>query len=320
MLPIRTPLRVVVSAVLAVVIVLTSAGAARAEPSAAELGKRIDQQAAALKALGEEYNDANEQLTRTKAAAARHATTLPSLEAERGAAEAVVQGLAAQEYKSGNLRGAAAVLGGDSGALLGRLSVLEHLANTRRASVDAFAAARDRHAAVQQQLAGERAKQDALVRTLASRRDKAEADLEKLYAMRRQAFGQGQESGSRYTGPIPAVSGKAGVAVRFALGAIGKPYVFADDGPNGYDCSGLTLAAWRAAGKSLPHNVKLQWGVVAHISRSALKPGDLVFYTDLSHIGIYIGNEKVAHAPTFGESVKISGITMLPIVGYGRVA
>ena len=55
---------------------------------------------------------------------------------------------------------------------------------------------------------------------------------------------------------MPAVSGAAGTAVRYAFGAIGKPYVWAADGPNGYDCSGLTSAAWRAAGKSLPHNTR----------------------------------------------------------------
>jgi cell wall-associated NlpC family hydrolase len=308
---------VIVSAVFSIV-VLASPGAGRAEP-AADLEKRIDRQAAALKALGEDYNAANEQLTAAKAAAVRHAATLPTLEAQRGVAEEAVEGLVTEEYKSGNLRGAAAVLGGDSGALLGRLSVLEQLANTRQESVDALTEARDRYATVTRQLAGERAKQDALVQSLASRKTKAEKDLDALYDLRTRAFGQGQEAGSRYTGAVPAVSGKAGVAVRFAFAAIGKPYVFASAGPGSYDCSGLTLAAWRAAGKSLPHNVKLQWGKVAHIGRADLKPGDLVFYTDLSHIGIYVGDNNVIHAPTFGQSVKLSKVSMLPIVGYGRV-
>ena len=115
------------------------------------------------------------------------------------------------------------------------------------------------------------------------------------------------------------MSGKAGVAVRYAYNAIGTPYVWAAEGPNGYDCSGLTLAAWRAAGKSLPHNAAMQWDKVAHIGRGSLQPGDLVFYSGLGHVALYVGSGKVIHAPTFGESVKLASVDMMSPYGYGRV-
>ena len=115
------------------------------------------------------------------------------------------------------------------------------------------------------------------------------------------------------------MSGKAGVAVRYAYNAIGTPYVWAAEGPNGYDCSGLTLAAWKAAGKSLPHNAAMQWDKVAHISRSQLAAGDLVFYSGLGHVALYVGGGQVIHAPTFGESVKLASVDMMTPYGYGRV-
>jgi peptidoglycan DL-endopeptidase CwlO len=115
------------------------------------------------------------------------------------------------------------------------------------------------------------------------------------------------------------VSGNAGVAVRYAYGAIGKPYAWAAEGPDSYDCSGLTLASWRAAGKSLPHNAAMQWDVVSHISRSSLRPGDLVFYSGLGHVAIYVGNSQVIHAPTFGETVRLASVDMMTPYGYGRV-
>lgn len=298
---------------------LLPAAVAHAEP-AADLERRITRQSAELKALGEEYNEVNEHLKGTRAEQARHTRSLPTLERDRDGAEAAVQKLAAAEYKTAHLRGAAAVLGAvDRSTLLARLSTLDNMAESQQQQLDRLSTTRARYTAVQERLAAQVVRQAALRRELGSRRDKAEKQLDELYTLRRTAYGQDTEAGSTFTGAVPEVSGKAGVAVRFAYAAIGTPYVFADDGPDGYDCSGLTLAAWRAAGKSLPHNARMQWGVVSHLSRSELEPGDLVFYTNLTHIGMYVGGGKVIHAPTFGETVKISDIGMLEIFGYGRV-
>ena len=86
--------------------------------------------------------------------------------------------------------------------------------------------------------------------------------------MREEAYGSATSSGGVVHRAIPSVSGKAGVAVRFAYNAIGTPYVWAAEGRTGTTAPGLTLAAWRAAGKSLPHNAAMQWDKVAHIGRA----------------------------------------------------
>jgi cell wall-associated NlpC family hydrolase len=78
------------------------------------------------------------------------------------------------------------------------------------------------------------------------------------------------------------------------------------------------MAAWQAAGVSLPHNAEMQWNAVAHISRSSLAPGDLVFYRSLNHVAIYVGNGQVIHAPSTGDHVRVASVDMMPPYGYGR--
>ncbi len=106
--------------------------------------------------------------------------------------------------------------------------------------------------------------------------------------------------------PVKASTAAAQAAVDFAMAQVGKPYVYGSGGPNSYDCSGLTSAAWRAGGIALPHNAAAQYGYGTHIAESALQPGDLLFfYHPISHVTIYIGNGLMVSAPTSGESVKI---------------
>ena len=104
-----------------------------------------------------------------------------------------------------------------------------------------------------------------------------------------------------------------------ACDLIGKPYVFGSNGPNSYDCSGLTQEAWGSVGVHLEHYTKDQWGSTTPISRAELKPGDLVFYySDLHHVALYIGGGKVVHAPHTGDHVRMASIERGPIAGYRR--
>jgi cell wall-associated NlpC family hydrolase len=103
--------------------------------------------------------------------------------------------------------------------------------------------------------------------------------------------------------------GRARLALKFAYAQIGKPYVWGAAGPGSFDCSGLTLRAWERAGVYMPHSASKQYARFPKVSRSKLKPGDLVFfYRDLHHVGIYIGGGKMIHAPTTGRNVEIAGI------------
>ncbi len=105
----------------------------------------------------------------------------------------------------------------------------------------------------------------------------------------------------------------------FAYAQIGKPYQWGAAGPNSFDCSGLTQMAFRAGGVSLPRVSQDQWNAGKRIAKADIQPGDLLFYyNDLHHVGIYIGNGKLLHAPRTGKNVEIVGIDVMPYMGAVR--
>lgn len=115
------------------------------------------------------------------------------------------------------------------------------------------------------------------------------------------------------------VSGRAAAAVASAKSKLGAPYVYGGTGP-GYDCSGLTMTSWAAAGVSIGRTTGAQWAGLQPISRGQLKPGDLVFYySGISHVGMYVGNGTIIHAPNSTTVVKYAPIDMMPVAGYRRV-
>ncbi|MFJ6838125.1 NlpC/P60 family protein [Streptomyces sp. NPDC091209] len=115
----------------------------------------------------------------------------------------------------------------------------------------------------------------------------------------------GSATGSTATGS----SSKAAEALAFARAQIGKPYVWGATGPDSYDCSGLTQAAWKAAGVSLPRVTYDQVNAGTTVPLADAQPGDLVFfYNDISHVGLYIGNGMMIHAPKPGAYVREESI------------
>ncbi|MEV4440229.1 NlpC/P60 family protein [Streptomyces sp. NPDC049577] len=116
-------------------------------------------------------------------------------------------------------------------------------------------------------------------------------------------------------------SSRAAAAVAFAYSALGKPYVWGATGPSAFDCSGLTQAAWQAAGVSLPRTTYTQINAGHRVSRDRLAPGDLVFfYSGISHVGLYIGDGRMIHAPHPGAPVRIASIDEMPFAGASRPA
>ncbi|CAM5355637.1 Glycoside hydrolase OS=Streptomyces alboniger OX=132473 GN=CP975_21445 PE=3 SV=1 [Streptomyces alboniger] len=114
---------------------------------------------------------------------------------------------------------------------------------------------------------------------------------------------------------------KAAKVIDFAEAQIGKPYVWGATGPDSYDCSGLTQDAWKAAGISLPRTTWDQVEVGTTVKTADAEPGDLVFfYDDISHVGIYIGDGKMIHAPKPGTNVRVESIYYMPIHSVVRPA
>ena len=112
-------------------------------------------------------------------------------------------------------------------------------------------------------------------------------------------------SGGGYTG-----GGRAAKAVQYALSQVGDRYVAAAAGPSAFDCSGLTMQAWRQAGISLPHYSRSQYSVTRRVPLSQAQPGDLVFYfgSGAHHVGLYIGNGKMVHAANPRSGVLVTSV------------
>ncbi|MGW7467526.1 NlpC/P60 family protein [Streptomyces xantholiticus] len=147
-------------------------------------------------------------------------------------------------------------------------------------------------------------------------------ELARLRQLEQQAQYQAQAAwlGS---GILKGLSGTASEqgrqAVQFATQQLGKPYVWGAEGPDSYDCSGLTSQAWAAAGRGIPRTSQEQWRLLARIDIKDMRPGDLIIYhSDASHVGMYIGNGAIIHAPRPGRNVTVAGAGSMSILGVVR--
>jgi peptidoglycan DL-endopeptidase CwlO len=117
------------------------------------------------------------------------------------------------------------------------------------------------------------------------------------------------------SGPPPAVSGGAATAIEYARAQIGKPYCYAGAGPSCFDCSGLTMRAWGAAGVSMVHYSGAQYTKFPKVPLNAMQPGDLVFWgpNGSAHVGLYIGGGQMIAAPHTGAFVRIQAVSPNPV-------
>ncbi|MFI9806610.1 C40 family peptidase [Streptomyces sp. NPDC052301] len=125
------------------------------------------------------------------------------------------------------------------------------------------------------------------------------------------------------TGILDRIHGKASAqgekAVTFATGQLGKPYVWGAEGPDSFDCSGLTSQAWAAAGHPIPRTSQEQWKQLKHVDVKDMRPGDLIIYfDDASHVAMYVGDGAIIHAPRPGRTVTVAGAGSMPILGVVR--
>ena len=146
-------------------------------------------------------------------------------------------------------------------------------------------------------------------------------DRERLARLAQEREDADQASSLKAARSAAGVSGRAGLAIKFAFKQIGDKYVFGADGMTYWDCSGLTMRAYQTAGVSLPHSSAAQSRMGKSIPFSQKKPGDLLFFgRPVSHVGIYLGGGKMVHAPRSGSRVKVATTDMgrKPLVAIRR--
>ena len=205
---------------------------------------------------------------------------------------------------------------GDPEEFLDGLGAVQALNSSRADQLESFGKTakqlqnrRDQLEDRQTSLAADRKDLDKERDKIQAKHDEAKRKLALLSGAQQAAF---NSSNTEIDFDISA-SGRAAKAIAFAKAQLGDAYVYGGTGPNGWDCSGLMQASWRAAGVSIPRVVGPQYGATKSISMGELQPGDLVFYGDMSHNGMYLGNGKVIHSPRPGKSVEIMGLS-----GYSK--
>jgi len=316
--PARFVRALVVVGLMAATITGTTAAAAQAAPSTSDLTKQINTLSDKLEDITESYNKMNDSLKATVAEQKKLKDSLGPAKDALDAAGAQVDTMAASAYMTGQVGPMNAILEGP-GDLLERMSYLEAISRDRQRDIDAFSATTRDYDTRQAALKTAQEKQAAQVKVLSETKKDIEGKIKVLLAKRKAAYGQAQSPTSSYNGPIPKIAGSAGQAVTFAFKQLGEKYHYGSAGPSQWDCSGLTMMAWNAAGKSLPHNAAAQYSATARVSRSALQAGDLVFYRGLKHVGIYIGGGLIIAAPQTGDVVKKQPVGYSTPYGYGRV-
>jgi cell wall-associated NlpC family hydrolase len=290
-----------------------------------------------LEVVTEQFNEAREALNSHQAAAQAAAAELEAATAVLAAAQQQVRSIARTAYTGQGLGSFQALMVSDSAdEFVDRVTMLQTIAGHQDAILKNAAAANV--AAAQAQATAQHAAAEAQAQFDAV--SAQQADLQVQVNEYRAAFDQlsAQERAAAQSAPVehasradrepvPAPSGPvvansqaAQIAVDTAMAQRGKPYVWAAGGPGSFDCSGLTSYAYAAAGVSLAHSSRLQSQMGQAVSRDALQPGDLVFfYSPVSHVGIYIGNGQMVHAPTSGDVVKVSPL-MSGFSGARRIA
>ncbi|WP_346111922.1 NlpC/P60 family protein [Nonomuraea maheshkhaliensis] len=282
---------------------------ALADPTPAQARAKLVKLNEQADRLVERFNQATETYRKARK---KYETLDAELRAKQAQAEALrgeVAELALNDYQMGGPLGwQRYVVQGDPTAMLGGMASLEQIMQDRAAKVRAFHSAtedlrRRRDAAKGVLAEAESARDD--VREEKAKVEKLVGEQTKLLR-RLGAFktGNPRSTGITYTGPA---SGNAREALQFAFGQVGKPYRFGGTGPGSWDCSGLAQAAWRAAGVQLPRTTYTQWawGAARRVPVSQAQPGDLLFSRGLGHMGLYVGDGKMVHAPQTGDVVKV---------------
>jgi peptidoglycan DL-endopeptidase CwlO len=343
--------------VLALAVGLAAAGAAGAAPvapnaalaaKAKALQAKLDAQHAEVERLAEQLNATDDRRARLKASLARLHRRQQAAKRQLDTAQRELDEQARATYMNGPQWLLGELVGGTSppdamrqlpltkAALEARAAVVTEV-RVRKGEVDGLdervAAELAEADLVHRRQADERRQVQHLVTQLQQTLHKIdkqlagylEAEQARSEAARRAAWsgymsGVGTVQSWLQAGPV------ARAAVRWALAQLGDPYRWGASGPGTFDCSGLTSAAYRAAGVAIPRVSRAQWGAGLHVELANLLPGDLVFYADnpadpatIHHVGMYIGNGLMVHAPHTGDVVRVASIWREGYAGATRI-
>jgi cell wall-associated NlpC family hydrolase len=299
----------------------TPTSSARLEDQLDQLNREADQ-------LVEQYNQSRDALARIRKSLRNLRTQATGAEDEVRKLQASLGARASAAYTQGAGSAVAAVLGSDDpAAAIARVQVLELLAANDGDLMDQLGLAGKVLAARKADLVAAEKAQAAEVKRLEAKKAEVERAADRTRALlSRMRAADRPRAPARPSNPVAPPpsggggdgSGSAAAAVAYARAQVGKPYCYGGAGSACFDCSGLTMMAWRQAGISLPHSSAAQYNVGRRISAGELQPGDLIFYySPISHVSIYIGGGQRISATHTGDYVRVQSLGS-SIVGYAR--
>ncbi len=335
---------------LAAALVAGTGPAAIADPplTIAEAKARITQLEIDASAIDQEYVDVKEQLDHGRSVVKRKQADVRAQTAQVRRLKVQVGQVALAQFQNRNLDTAAQlIVTPDTDDFLSQISTVEKVSENQNAVLQDYQRKQAELAETELSAKTDLAaltEQERKLKSLRTASDKkiaeSKAVLAKLTAEqqrkiaaeeRKAAEAARNEAESGTTGKtepaspdeddvsVPAGSSRGVRALAFARSQLGDPYRFGSAGPDSYDCSGLTSAAWKSVGVSLPRSSRSQFGAGRSVSRSELAPGDLVFfYSPISHVALYAGNGQIIHAPRPGKGVQYTSLSSMPWAGAKR--
>jgi cell wall-associated NlpC family hydrolase len=312
---IRTVNRAALAVVCVSVVIISLVGGAQAEPKVTP--KDVEQAFHEAEAANEQVNQLSVQIKQTKQEISDLSSDIDRQMVGYREQKDALSSAIVQQHMDAPLGPTVSLLGsGDPEEFLDGLGAVQALNSTRADQLEKFGRTAKQLQNRQDQLEDRETSLAADKKDLAKERDKIRA--KHAEAKRKLALLSGAQQAEFNSSNTDinfdiSASGRAAKAIAFAKAQLGDPYSYGGTGPDSWDCSGLMQASWAAAGVSLPRVVGPQYSATRPIAMSQLQPGDLVFYGDMSHNGMYLGNGKVIHSPRPGKVVEITGLG-----GYSR--
>ena len=296
---------------------VTQVAGAAPQPSIDQVRTTINTLTGEFNKANQQYDQVEEQLTAADARLKQLNKQVDRDNAQYQAARKLVVQIADSTYEdSGSTSLAGLLTSADPSQVLAEASLIAQVTGTRNLETEAFLTDATQLSSVQQeqqhteqgiaQLAAQRKGTKDHIASLLSKQNSILSSLTNTeLAQVQQGTVQGGTgiTNAVYSGPTGS---QADTAVAFVFRQLGCTYSYGSTGPcgSGFDCSGLVMSAWAAAGITIPRDTFQQWAALPHISTSDLQPGDLLYYDGIGHVAMYVGDGMIIDAPTEGEVVR----------------
>lgn len=279
----------------------------------------------------ERYNEADERVDRLRGEADRAQEAAARGQQGVNRMRDALGAMAGVQYRTGSIDPSLALLlSSDPDTYLERAAALERAGARQAVTLDKLRHAQRKVAQTRAEatralaaLERDRSAVTRHKRTVEGKLRKARQLLNSLPPEERADFDRASRSGRDGAPDLSGVapgSARAMSAVAAVHQALGRPYVWGASGPSGFDCSGLMQWAYAQAGVSLPRTSQAQRYAGRMVPLSQARPGDLVAYrADASHIGMYVGNGQVIHAPYPGAAIRYDPVGMMPVSSVTRI-